>query len=116
MDAGLAIVLLFLLAHYFYGKDILVKIAIVFLLLCMIVPGVFKPFARIWFGLSEYMATVMSRLLLTFVFTFLIIPVGCVRKLLGKDPLKLYSWRSGSDSLFSVRNHRYTPSDLEQPY
>lgn len=116
MDAGLALVLLLLLAHYFSGAGILVTAALVLLLLCMIVPGIFKPFARIWFGVSECLAEVMSRLLLTLVFTLLVIPVGCARKLIGKDALKLSSWRSGSGSLLSERNHCYLPTDLERPY
>lgn len=116
MDAGLALVLLLLLAHYFSGKNIFAMAALLLLLLCMIVPEIFKPFARIWFGLSECMAWVMSRLLLTIVFTFMVTPVGCIRKLMGKDTLKFSSWRSGGGSLFSGRNHRYIPTDLERPY
>lgn len=116
MDAGLALVLLLLLAHYFSGVGIFATAALVLLLLCMIIPGIFRPFARIWFGLSGYMAAVMSRLLLTIIFTFMVIPVGFARRLMGKDVLKLSSWRSGSGSLFSERNHRFIPADLERPY
>lgn len=116
MDAGLALVLLLLLAYYFSGRGIFVTAALALLLLCMIMPGIFKPFARIWFGLSGYMAAGMSRLLLTIIFTLLVIPVGCARRLMGKDALKLASWRSGGGSLFSERNHRFLPSDLERPY
>ena len=116
MDAGLALVLLLLLAHYFSGSDVFVTAALVLLLLCMTVPGIYKPIARIWFGISGCMAGVMSRLLLTLMFTFMVIPVGCARRLMGKDVLKLSCWRSGSGSLFSERNHRFLPTDLEQPY
>lgn len=116
MDAGLALVLLLLLAHHLFGRGVFVLIALVLLLLCMTIPGVFKPFALIWFSLSERMAKVMSSLFLTLVFTLLVIPMGFARRLMGKDTLKLSSWRSGNGSLFSERNHRFIPADLEQPY
>lgn len=116
LNAGLSLVLMLLLTHYFSGKGIFATTALLLLLLCMIVPGIFKVYGRIWFSLSECMAGITSRLLLTLVFTLLVIPVGCTRRLMGKDALKLSSRHSGSRTLLSERNHRYLPTDLERPY
>ena len=116
MDTGLALVLLSLFAHLVFDKKVFVSTALVLLVLCMTAPGVFKPFASIWFFISERIAALMSCLLLTLVFVLLVIPVGYARKLMGKDALKLSSWRSGRGSLLSEQNHSFLPSDLEHPY
>lgn len=116
MDAGLALTLLSLLAYQLFPGRVTVTIATVLLLLCMTVPRLFAPFARIWLALADRLATVASALLLTLVFLLLVTPVGIVRRLLGSDPLKLKAWRSGSTTLFTTRNHRWHPADMEKPY
>ena len=116
MDAGLAIVLILLLSYHIVHRDALVSIAFVLLLVSMTIPEIFGPFARIWAGLSEFISRAMSQLLLTLVFTLMVVPIGLAIRFMGKDPLKLAAWRSGAGSLFMERNHRFRPSDMERPY
>lgn len=116
MDAGLALTLLSLLAYQLFPGRLTVTIATGLLLLCMTVPRLFAPFARVWFALADCLATVASTLLLTLVFLLLVTPVGIARRLLGSDPLKLKGWRSGSGTFFTPRNHRWHPTDMEKPY
>lgn len=116
MDAGLALTLLSLLAYQLFPGRLTVTIATGLLLLCMTMPRLFAPFARLWFALADRLATVASILLLTLVFLLLVTPVGIARRRLGSDPLKLKEWRSGSGTLFTPRNHRWHPADMEKPY
>lgn len=116
LDAGLALILISLLAYQVFPGRIVVTIATILLLLCMTVPRIFAPFARLWFSLADLLATAASRLLLALIFLLLVTPVGIVRRLLGSDPLTLRSWRSGNGSLFTAKNHRWLPADMEKPY
>lgn len=116
MDAGLALTLISLLAYQIFPGRMVVIIATLLLLLCMTMPRLFAPFARIWFSMADRLATAVSGLLLTLVFLLLVTPVGIVRRLLGKYPLKLKTWRSGTMTLFTTKNHRWLPADMDKPY
>jgi len=116
MDAGLALTLISLLAYQLFPGRMVIIIATVLLLLCMTIPRLFAPFARIWFAVADRLATVVSGLLLTLVFLLIVTPAGLVRRLLGKDTLKIKAWRSGSTTLFTTKNHRWLPTDMEKPY
>lgn len=115
-DTGMAAVLIILLVAHFRHMPGLVPAAIGILVLDMIQPKLFKPLAVLWFGLSHALGAVMSRILLGAIFFLLVTPVALIRRLLGKDSLQLRKWKKGSESVFKVRDHRYAPSDLEQPY
>lgn len=116
MDAGLALTLISLLAYQVFPGRTVVTIATVLLLLCMTMPRLFAPFARVWFSVADRLAAAVSGLLLTLVFLLLVTPVGIIRRLLGKDTLKLKTWQSGSTTLFTSKNHRWLPADMEKPY
>ena len=115
-DTGMAMVLILLLLEVFLGSGIYYKIAIPTLVVNMIIPRVFYPFAYLWFGFAQVMGTIMSKILLFLVFLIMIIPVGSLRKILGRDNLKLKNWKKGSDSVFTDRNHLYNANDIEKPY
>jgi len=112
-DSGLALVLIALLAHLFGGLAWAVPAAVVLVLLLMTVPRVFGPFARFWFGFSHLLGAVTSKIILTIVFFLLVTPVGLARRAAGKDTLRLGQWRSGSGSVFTVRDRAVEPADLE---
>lgn len=80
--------------------------------LTIVVPYIFYPLAVCWFGLSEILNAVSSRILLGVVFTFIVIPVGLARKLLGKDSLKLKQFKKSNESVMVSRDHLYTEEDL----
>lgn len=90
--------------------------AIVGLVVNMIWPAAFTPFAVVWFGLAEVMGAVVSRILLTVLFVGVLTPVGLVRRALGRDAMRLTQWRRGRESVFTVRDHPYTPADIDRPY
>ncbi|QLA17625.1 SxtJ family membrane protein [Desulfolutivibrio sulfoxidireducens] len=115
-DTGMAMVLICLLFAQFGGYKALVPVAMLVLLVNMISPGVYRPLARLWFGLSHVLGTVMSKVILSLAFFVVLTPIGLVRKAMGKDSLRVACWKKGTDSVFRVRDHTFIASDIEQPF
>lgn len=82
----------------------------------MTVPSIYRPIAVLWFGLSDLMGAFMSKILLSIVFFGVVTPIGILRRLLGKDPLKLRAFKTSKESVMIERNHTFTSRDLERPY
>lgn len=116
IDTGLALSLLALLSYQLHANRTSVTIAMILLLLCMTIPGIFSPLARPWFTIGEVLAKLFSTLILTLIFLLLVTPIGIIRRISGKDPLNLRQWHTGSGSLLRQREHRWQPDDLERPY
>ena len=117
-DAGLALVLILLLVAWI-GAGIhhpLIAAAAAGVLICMTAPGLFAPFAVLWFGLSRVMGAVVSRIVLTVVYMLLVVPVGLARRLAGADAMQLKRWKKGDGSVLTERHHLYTKEDVEHPY
>lgn len=115
-DSGLALVLISLLLALGSSSRHYLVLAIGLLVLTMTIPALFKPFAKIWFGFSHVLGTVVSRLLLVIIFYLMVTPVGVVRRILGRDPLQLKKFGQGEESVFADRDHLFTREDLDQPY
>ena len=115
-DSGLALVLICLICFLVWKHQFLILLAIAFLLVAMTYPPIFKPFARLWFGLSTALGTVVSRIILTIVFFTVVLPVGLMRRALGKDAMKIKIWKKDNTSVFRRREHRFAAKDLEHPY
>lgn len=116
VDSGLALVLICLIAALALDARAAVIAALIFTIVTMTVPGVFRPFAVFWFGLSRAIGTVVSKVLLTLVFFLLVAPMALARKALGKDSLRLKQWKQSAGSVFTERGHEYTAKDIETPY
>ena len=115
-DSGLALVLICLLWHQVWKTDILILAAVIILLITMTYPLIFKPFAIIWFWLSTALGTIVSKVILTILFFIVVLPIGLLRRALGKDSLRLKSWRKGNESVFRIKEHQYISKDLEHPF
>lgn len=115
-DTGMAMVLILLLIAIWGGKRQFVIIAAVALVINMIRPGIYRPVAKLWLGFSHLLGTMMSKVILSIIFVVLVIPVGCFRRLMGKDALRLKEWKKGNNSVFKIREHKFTPDDIINPY
>jgi hypothetical protein len=115
-DTGMAMVLILLLVGYFTGNTLLYKLAIPVLVLNMIWPMLFYPVAVVWLGFSHLLGGVMSKILLTVVFSLVVVPIGLLRQMMGKDSMRLKSWKSGTGSVMQVRNKIFQPKDLSDPF
>jgi hypothetical protein len=115
-DTGMAMVLLLLLACLEFGSAALLVLVLVLQVLNMVAPQVFRPLAPLWFGLAHLLGAVASRILLSLVFGLVVAPIGLLRRALGKDSLRLRTFKTGDESVMVARNHTFTAADLEKPY
>lgn len=115
-DTGMAVVLLLLLAFLFVQRLGYVQLAVIALVLDMVIPGIYRPVAFLWLGMSNLLGMIVPRLVLALVFFLVVTPVGLLRRMLGKDPLQLKAFKQNSDSVLVARNHTYESRDLEKPF
>lgn len=115
-DAGLALLLILLLIIYFSENLSLMVPSIAVLVLLIVWPTIFRPFALLWFGLSNILGAIVSKIILTTLFFLIVTPVGLFMRALGKDSMRLKDWKSRPDSVLLERNHIYTKKDFEKPY
>jgi len=115
-DTASAVVLILLLLAFFRNDIFFVKIAIPVLVLKMIWSDAFYPVSIIYYQLSEWLGRIMSFLILSIIYIVIVFPVGIVRRIAGKDSLKLRLFKNDTESVFVVRNHEYTDEDLKNPY
>jgi len=115
-DTGMAMTLLLLILCLFTGEEKIVTAAILVLVMTMTWPVFFKPMGVIWFGFSQILGNVVSRIFLAVLFYGIVTPVGILRRMAGKDSLGLKAWKGEEGSVFVHRDHLYTGKDLEKPY
>lgn len=115
-DTGMALVLICLLIAWFAKRHDFVGWAILLLLLDMTWPQAYKPAAKLWFGLSHVLGTVMSKVLLSVVFFVVLTPMGLLRRVMGKDSMQVKGFKKDASSVFRVRDHQFTAKDIETPY
>jgi hypothetical protein len=112
----MALVLIMLLIGFFFSNELFYKLAIPVLVINMIVPRIYYPFAILWFGLSNLLGSVISRILLSVVYFIFLVPVGLIRRLLGRDSLLLHKFKKDTKSVFRTRNYVFSPEDIKHPY
>jgi hypothetical protein len=115
-DTGMAMVLLLLILLATRKREGYLFAAMALHVLNMTVPQVFRPVAVLWLGLSDLLGAVVSRILLSIVFFAVVTPIGILRRLLGKDSLKLRAFKASQESVMLERNHTFIGQDLERPY
>lgn len=113
----MALTLICLIIVLLFEKDLFLPLSMVFLVVTMTIPILLKPFAFAWLNLSHYMGIGVSKVLLTVIFLGLVMPVGVILKLIGKDSMFTRKWKDGSGtSVMIERNHIYTSKDLKNPF
>jgi len=116
-DAGMALTLICLIIVLLLEKDLFLPIAMACLFVTMTKSIVLKPFAFVWLNLAHYMRVVVSKGLLIVIFLGLVIPIGVILKLAGKDSMSNKKWKDGSNaSVMIERKHLYTSKDIKYPF
>ena len=115
-DTGMAMVLLLLLVFIRMKRDGFLLAAIAVHLLNMMIPQIYRPIAVVWLGFSHLLGIVVPKILLAIVFFCVVAPIGLLRRLFGKDSLKLRAFKASEGSAMTVRNHTFTGRDIETPY
>jgi polyferredoxin len=115
-DTGMAMVLLLLLFLQATGNRTLGWAAVAVQVVNMTWPAVFWPVAIVWLGFSRLLGAIVPKILLGVVFYGVVTPIGILRRLGGKDALKLAQFKKGNTSVMVERNHTFTALDMEKPY
>lgn len=115
-EAGMALCLIFLLAGFLSKNTHWYQWAIPVLLLTMIYPVVFHPWALLWYAFSDLMGRIVSSIILSLLFFLLVTPTGFIRRLSGKDGLHLRTFKKNRKSVMVSRNHLYSSIDIENPF
>lgn len=115
VEFGMTLTLILLVISWWFGKQ-LVGVSIICLLICLLAPGLYTPFSKIWFGLAKGIELLMSKVILFLIFFFVVTPVAVIRRLLGKDSLYLRSFAKDNRSVWMERLHSYTKNDLEKQF
>lgn len=116
VDTGMALTLICLILGLWRGTPGWFVSATTLLVVNMTWPRAYAPAAKVWFGLSALLGSVMSKVILSLAFFCVVTPMALIRRALGKDSLKLGAFKSGPDSVFVVRSGRFTPKDLTTPF
>jgi len=116
IDSGSALVLILLIIGFLTGNTLFYKFAIPALLINMTIPRFYYPFGIFWYSLSNVLGFVVSRILLTIVYTIMVIPVGLLRRLMGKDSMYLKKFKKDRSSTFKFRDHTFSSKDITNPY
>ncbi len=115
----IGVILIIVSSILFYYNNLLFKdfliIAAFFIILGAIVPLLLKPIYLIWMTFAAIIGWVMTRVILSVVFYFIITPIGILTRILGKDFLALKKVKS--DSYWNSRDSDYeTNQDYEKQY
>lgn len=68
------------------------------------IPEMLKPLNKVWMTLAIMLGWVMTRVILTILFYFVITPTGIIARLVGKDFLKLK--KTDSDTYWEKREQK----------
>ena len=90
-------------------------IAVITLLVSLLFPVLYSPFAWLWFGLAKGLERVMSKGVLFLIFFLVITPVGLIRKALRKDSLHT-GYSKNRKTLFENQIHTYKSEELERQF
>jgi hypothetical protein len=111
-EFGQVAVLVFIFLSLYLKNDHFILPAFLILLITILFPYFFYPLAVIWFGLSTILGKISSFIILSILFFLLVIPMGLIRKMSGKDILKLKKFKKSRDSVMTERNHLFDSDDL----
>lgn len=93
------------------------KIAFAVILISLIIPQIFYYPAVIWFGLSDILGRIVSKIVLGAVYVTVVLPVGLIRRLSKKDPMLLRVFGDRNiKSAWAVREHKYSDKDILKPF
>jgi len=115
IEFGMTVTLVLLILSLWL-KINLYPYAVVTILIALLVPVLFTPFAWGWFRLTKLLEQATSKVVLFAVFFIIITPVGIIRRIAGKDTLQLKRFNKDKRSVFKEKNHQYTQSDMEKQF
>lgn len=112
----MAVVLVCLVLGLMDGRALFFKVALGALLVDMAWPKLYLPIAVIWLGIANGMSGIVSKVMLTLIFMFVVTPLGFLKRHIGSEPLRLKEWKRSRGSVFVALDKNYSARDCEKPY
>jgi hypothetical protein len=116
VETGILSTLIVLIVQLKTGIHELTMLSLALSLITLVLPWIFFPIAIVWFGFAKILGAIMPRILLTMIFFLVITPVGLIRRMAGKDKLKLRQFKRQRSSALVERNHVFNASDLNDSF
>jgi polyferredoxin len=113
LEAVLVITIGFLIIYLIKGNHLFLYVSVSVGLVGIFIKPLAKLIAKFWFKLGDWLGWIVSKLVLGVIFYSIVFPVAALYKLFNKDPLKI---KANKDSLWTERNHKYTPGDLKNSW
>lgn len=113
LEAILVIVIGFLILFLIYKQIYFLYISLGFGIVGIINEPLARLISKGWYKLGELMGFIVSKIVLTIVFFFLLVPIALLYKIFNNDTLKL---KRTTDTLWFDRNHKYSSSDFKNPW
>ena len=111
-EFGLVVVLVVAILSWWMEDISLLPVIIILVLTTILFPFLFTPFTALWYKFADMVGRIMSSILLGLVFFLVVTPVGCIRRLFGKDSLSVRQFGKSRKSAFVTRDHTYSREDL----
>ena len=96
---------------WIFDIPVLGKIALVIGAVSIFIPPAARAIEWIWFKIALGLGWVNSRILLSIIYFFFLMPIAWLSRLFTKDPLALK--KENRSTLFVTRDHLYTGKDLK---
>jgi len=117
IDFGLVFSLgLLLIALWMPQHPYFIRAAVLSLLLTILTPVVFTPFARLWLWIGGRIEKVGSLVLLSVLFFCVLTPIAFLMRLFGQDPLRLRPKDKETATFFLQRVKRFEESDFKKQF
>ena len=114
-------VILLIIAGFLFWKEkesfqILLTFGITFCILGIAIPFILKPIYWIWMIFATILGWIMTRVILSLLFYFIITPIGLIPRFFGKQFLEL-RWDKSKESYWNFRtNERRQKEDYEKQF
>ncbi|MFH2060978.1 MAG: hypothetical protein ABIJ59_19070 [Pseudomonadota bacterium] len=115
-DTGMAVVFILLIASLWFKNESFSILALAAVIINMTFPILFHPMAIVWFAFSNFLGAIVSRILLTIIFFFIVTPTGFIRRLLKKDNLRLKEFKKSKKSVMINRDIIFSKEDMDNPF
>ena len=115
-STGMAVALVMLLLWFAFRRDACVVASAVVLVCAMTVPIALRPLSILWYGLSDILGAVSSRVILSVIYLFIVFPVGFARRIAGRDELMLRDFKKSRASVFREQERLIKGKDVCNPY
>jgi hypothetical protein len=109
----LVIVVGFLILHIMFKAKVLFNIAVAVGLLSLLSTTASKSILWLWNKIALVLGWINTRIILGMVFYLFLLPIALLFRAFTKNPMQL---KNIDESAYTVRNHTYTASDLENTW